>query len=132
MQTQSLKIIFYDGDCGFCNWIVGFILKYEKTPTFYFAALQSEVAQDILENQLHQKIDLSTFYYLNEQQLAFKSKGFFALAKDLKYPIRALRIFRFLPVFVTDKVYDFIAKRRKKIMGEKCYMPTIEERKRFL
>jgi predicted DCC family thiol-disulfide oxidoreductase YuxK len=131
-MEHSQQIIFYDGECGFCNFIVGFILKNEKKPMFHFAALQSNLAHEILIDQHQLSINFDTFYYLNNDQIFTKSKGFFELAKHLKYPVRALRIFRFIPVFLTDKVYDLIAKRRKKIMTEKCYLPTAEERKRFL
>lgn len=132
MQTPTDKIIFYDGECGFCNYIVAFILKNESKPTFYFTALQNDLAKQLLVHERGLQINFDTFYLLYEGKLYTKSKGFFRLAKELKYPIRLLRIFRFCPSFITDKVYDFIAKRRKKIMGEKCYFPTAEERKRFI
>lgn len=125
-------IIFYDGDCGFCNFIVGFILKNEKEPIFHFSALQSEYAQSILTATFKTEIDYSTFYYLTDGKLYKKSNGFFVLLQHLKYPIRLLRIFRFIPSGIADKIYDFIAERRKKILGERCYLPTPEERKRFI
>jgi predicted DCC family thiol-disulfide oxidoreductase YuxK len=126
------KIVFYDGECGFCNYIVGFILKYEKNESLYFSALQSELAQTLLVEKQGVILDLSTFYYLNNDILFKKSNGFFSLLKELKYPVRFLRIFQFIPTFLTDKIYDFIATRRRKIQSPKCYFPTPEQRQRFI
>lgn len=39
------KILFYDGDCVFCNASVQFALKHRKKNSIYFSALQSELAK---------------------------------------------------------------------------------------
>ncbi len=126
------KIIFYDGECGFCNYIVGFILNNENNDSLHFSALQSELAQTLLVEKFGVKLDLSTFYYLHNNDLYKKSSGFFCLLKEMKYPVRFLRIFRFIPTFLSDKIYDFIAARRRKIQNPKCYFPTPEQRQRFI
>lgn len=130
-QNRENKIVFYDGDCGFCNYIVGFILENEKNEMLCFAPLQSGFAQTLLaEKEI--KINYSTFYYLKDNRIYSKSKGFFELLKELRFPYRVLRIFRFLPLFLTDAVYDFVAKRRRRLQNPKCYFPTPSQRKRFL
>lgn len=130
---NDFPIVFYDGDCGFCNSIVGLILKYEKTNDIHFAALQSPVADKMLKEEFKIDIDLSTFYYLDKNhQLHSKSKGFFELAKSMKAPLRWLTIFRFFPSRLTDSVYDWVAKRRRSIISQHCYLPTPEQRKRFV
>lgn len=126
------NIVFYDGDCGFCNTIVGYILEYEKSNEIYFATLQSKLAQRELEGVLNLKIDYSTFYYLENGRIYSKSKGFFKLSRHLLPPISWLRFFSILPTFLTDFFYDLIAKQRRKIISPRCYLPTSEQRQRFL
>lgn len=130
-QNKGNKIVFYDGDCGFCNYIVGLILQNERNEMLYFAPLQSDFAQALLAEK-GIEINYSTFYYLQNNQVYSKSKGFFELLKELRFPYRGLRIFRFLPSFITDVIYDFIAKRRRKLKNPKCCLPTLSQRKRFL
>lgn len=130
-QEQKSKIVFYDGDCGFCNYMVGFILQNEQNETLHFAPLQSSFAQTLLAEK-GIEINYSTFYYLKNNKIYSKSKGFFELLKELRFPYRMLRFFRFLPLFVTDAAYDFIAKRRRRLQNPKCYFPTPSQRKRFL
>ena len=51
-------IVFYDGDCGFCNSSVQFILNKRKRE-FYFLPLQSDQAKKILNaNGIEIKKDL--------------------------------------------------------------------------
>ncbi len=126
------KIVFYDGDCGFCNKTVQFILKYEKSKSIYFSALQSEFAKDFFTTHKMPVIDFSTFYYWNGNKLFEKSTGALELTKELKFPIKLLIIFQLMPKFMRDFCYDFIAKRRKRLVQSYCYIPTKETSLRFL
>ncbi len=49
MQPTTKKaIVLFDGVCNLCNVSVQFTLKHDKKHHFIFAALQSDVARDIL------------------------------------------------------------------------------------
>lgn len=132
LPMTSKTIVFYDGDCGFCNSIVELLLKYENGSSIFYCSLQSNLAYDLLIEKYHQPIDFSTFYLLKDEQVHTKSSGFFIVLKYMNWKIRWLRFFRFLPTFLTDVVYDFIAKRRRNIINNRCYVPTVEQRERFL
>jgi len=125
------KLVFYDGSCGFCNKTVQFILKFEKNKNCYFAPIQSDFAQDFFAKK-HVKADMSTFYYAKNNQLFTKSSGFIELCRELKFPWRLFVILQVIPISIRDFCYDFVAKRRKKIAGEFCYLPTADEKTRFI
>lgn len=129
---ESRRIVFYDGECGFCNSIVGFILKHERQNVLYFSSLQSELAHHLIAQENKRAIDFSTFYFYESGRLLTKSNGFFQVLKHLKVPYRWMYLFRFLPVRITDFCYDLVARRRKYLLSDRCYLPSIEERKRFL
>jgi len=59
---QDIPVIFYDGECGFCNSTVQFILNKKKRP-FNFAALQSTFANRTLE-KVNISIQMDTIYLL--------------------------------------------------------------------
>ena len=57
MMTEvsvSLKdkfIVFYDGECGFCNHWVQWILEKDTKDKFLFSSLQSEFGQKFLNDR---------------------------------------------------------------------------------
>ncbi len=122
----------YDGDCGFCNKSVQFILKHERKNKLYFAALQSEVAQKLCLDILGEIPDLSTFLLYENGKFYKKSQAFFKVLPHMKFPWNLLIVYKIIPSSWSNKVYDWIAKRRKKIAGEFCMLPAPEQRVRFL
>lgn len=129
---MNFPVVFYDGDCGFCNRSVQFILEHERDTTVHFCALQSEVAQRFFQEHQFPQPDLSTFYFWNGSQLFERSSGALKVTAYLKAPYSWLRIFIIIPRFLRDGIYNWIAKRRHKLANQQCALPTPEQRKRFL
>ncbi len=48
MIDQNKFYLFYDGDCGFCNFWVHWILKNDSKDQFLFASLQGKFGQEFL------------------------------------------------------------------------------------
>lgn len=129
---MNFPVVFYDGDCGFCNRSVQFILDHERDTTVHFCALQSELAQRFFQEHQFPQPDLSTFYFWNGSQLFERSSGALKVTAYLKASYSWLRIFIIVPRFLRDGVYNWIAKRRHKLANQQCALPTPEQRKRFL
>ena len=55
------NIIFFDGECNFCNGTVDFIIKYDKSKYFAFSWLQSDYAKKYLGG----KSKRNEYYYVN-------------------------------------------------------------------
>lgn len=132
MDYVGENIVFYDGECGFCNRTVQFILKYEKEHKIYFSPIQSAFARDFFDKNKAPQPDLSTFYFYTNNILLTKSTGALALLKFLKWPFFILNLGRVIPVCQRDQLYDFIAKRRKKISRGFCLVPTKDQSHRFI
>jgi len=125
------RIVFYDGECGFCNTSVQFILNHRKRP-IHFAALQSDIAKEVLQHH-NISIAMNTLYYLEEGKLYKKSTGALRITKHLEggYPVLYF-IGILFPKILRDWVYEQVAKRRHRIKPGYCAMPSPEERKLFL
>jgi len=138
MDLQNAKIIFYDGDCAFCNRSVAFVLKNDKTKSIQFASIQSEFTADLFIKMSWQKPDLSTFYFLENEQLFEKSTAAIRVSKYFSFPQSWLKVMLIIPEFIRDYAYDFIAKRRhsfsKRSLKEtkNCVLLNTEDKKRFL
>ena len=131
MGSNSTKVVLYDGDCGFCNRSVAFILKHEKTDVIHFAPIQSTFTKELFAQNNWPEPDLSTFYFIQDGKKFERSSAAFEVVKYLKAPYSWLRIFRFIPRGITNWMYDQIAKRRQRISNGFCVMPTPEQRVRF-
>lgn len=128
-------IVLYDGSCGFCNYWVKWILKNDSKKQFFFAALQSNYGQTFLKSQQLSLTDLDTIYLLekeNPKKFYKKSNAVIKIAQTVGGIYSLAVIFKILPIFLRDVVYNMVAQYRKKIMGESCYLPTPDERKQFI
>ena len=132
MNWNEKSIVFYDGDCGFCNHVVRLVLQFEKKPEIYFCSLQSAFAENFfLANHGHVP-SLETFYFFTDYQLYSQSNGALALLRKLKFPFPLLQIFRLIPVCQRDQLYRFVSRRRHRLANGYCFLPTAEEKSRFL
>jgi len=125
-------VVFYDGDCGFCNRSVAFILKKDRTRSIQFAAIQSEFTKNLFSDKGWDQPDLSTFYFYENGNIFEKSTGALKVAKYLKFPSSLMTVFWIIPRFIRDAVYDSIAKRRRNLSRDFCVMPSVDEGKRFI
>lgn len=114
---MNKTILFFDADCLFCNFWVQFLLKQDKKKQFYFAALQSKVAQICLEPK-HQYLE--SLILLHQGEIYQKSKAVFKICALLKGWFYIFLIFTIIPNFILDFFYDLIAKHRHKILKDQC------------
>lgn len=133
MDLENKYVVFYDGDCGFCNFWVGWILKNDYKNKFLFSALQSYLGQKFLKERNLEPENLSTLYLFSPGKFYLKkSTAVLKIATILGGRFSLMGIFKIIPTFLRDKVYDLIAKNRQKIASAKCYLPTQDERKKFI
>lgn len=133
-QEQPHSIILFDGVCNFCNASVNFIIKRDPESKFLFTQIQGDRGRALLANHGISNIGMSTFVLINQQGCHFKSDAALEIAKELSGVSRYLVMARYVPKFLRDKVYDFVAHNRYKIFGirDECMIPSAEVRNRFL
>jgi|UniRef100_UPI00404AA717 predicted DCC family thiol-disulfide oxidoreductase YuxK len=132
---HNKQLILFDGVCNLCNSSVQFVIKRDKNDRFRYAALQSEVGQEIIDkfNIDTSKTD-SIILYSNEKGISYKSTAALKIASQLGFPTNILSVFLIVPAFIRNVVYDYIAKNRYKWYGKKdhCMIPTPELKSKFL
>ncbi len=131
MVNNGQKIVFYDGDCGFCNRSVQFILLYEKDDTIHFAAIQSNFTAHFFNERGYPSPTLDSLYFFDGKELLVRSDAALAISRHLKFPWGLLNFFKWTPVKLRDAVYSFVARNRRKLGAQSCFVPTLEQRKRF-
>ena len=129
---EDRSIVFYDGECGFCQSTVQIILTNDTSSLIHFASIQSSFTTSFFQSINKPIPDLSTFYFYHNGQLYTKSNAALNVARLLKFPFPLLFIFKIIPKFIRDFSYDLIAKNRLKLASNSCRIPTVEEKSRFI
>jgi predicted DCC family thiol-disulfide oxidoreductase YuxK len=113
-------IVFYDGDCGLCSYVVLFILKNEREEKLMFCSLQSEFAVEFLKKKGYDATLLNTLYFFNGSKIYRKSSAALQIVRYLKSKWQLFLVLWIIPWFIRDIFYDIIASIRKKIVATSC------------
>ena len=119
---DSKTVIYYDGICILCSNAINILIKMDKKNILFFSPLQSNYAFNTVENKYVEKMD--TIIVKRNNEFYTKSLAAFVLLEELKNPLRYF--FYFIPRFLADIIYDFVAKRRYSWFGKKeeCIFPN--------
>jgi predicted DCC family thiol-disulfide oxidoreductase YuxK len=134
MKSKDHKIILFDGVCNLCNGAVTFIIKRDKKDVFKFAALQSEIGQQLISKFNIDTSKVDSIILIDGDKHYEKSSAALRIAKQLSGAYPLLFGFMILPKLIRNAVYDYIARNRYKWFGKKesCMIPTPELKSRFL
>jgi predicted DCC family thiol-disulfide oxidoreductase YuxK len=127
-------IILFDGVCNLCNSSVQFILRRDKAGRFLFASLQSRVGQQYLQKFGLPADELHSFILIENGKAYSRSSAALRVLRQLGGGWKLFYVFRILPAFIRDGVYNLIARHRYQWFGkrESCWLPTPELKSRFL
>jgi len=127
-------IVFFDGVCNLCNRSIDFILKRDSKKYFRFVSLQSKVANDLLEMEGVDKQNLGTIILLKSGKTFYRSDAILEILRQLKAPWPLLYVFKIVPRFVRDGLYNLVSKNRYQWFGKRntCRIPSSKERAQFL
>lgn len=122
MKVMKLKIykdkniVFYDGDCGLCHRSLRYIIKRDHNRCFYFAPLQGQIAKDTLSKS-HLQLD-NMIVLTSKNKILTGAQGWIYIMLELRGLNRLIgKTCSFLPNFILEFTYNFIAKHRKKIFA---------------
>lgn len=103
-----------------------FILKHDHENLFYFAAIQSPIAQKILNQHQVNCSDINTVYYLEDNKVYCESDAALKIANNLKFPINLFSVLLLVPHFIRDGLYRWISKNRLRLFGKttSCWLPS--------
>jgi len=133
-------VIFIDGVCVMCNWLVQFALERDRRAALRFATLQGAYAHAKLPKHGVEPDQLQTFYLLlepgsSQERVLERSAAALHVLHELGGFWRLLStIGKQLPVSLCDALYGWLARNRYRLFGqrEQCLVPRPEWRDRFL
>lgn len=132
-MIENKKIIFYDGLCAMCNRFIHILITLDKKEKFLLAPLQGKNGE-ILKEEFSKElkgIDSVIFY---NKKVYTKSSAVINILSELGGIYKLAYIFNIIPSFISDSIYDYIARNRLQWFGklDKCPMPEKKNISRFL
>lgn len=125
--------LIFDGVCGLCNGAVDFILARENGPALTFIPWQSTLGKSILSSHgMWQKVP-DALVLLVDGRVLKGSDAALEAGRWLRFPWSLLPLLRWVPRFLREPVYRFVARIRYRWFGrlDTCRIPEPGVRHRF-
>ena len=132
--TGVQHLLLFDGVCNLCNGTVQFLLRADRRKKLFFASLQSDTGQRVLQAYQFSGPPLQTVVFCSGPKYFTHSNAILEVCRVLGFPWSLLYLFKVIPRPLRDLIYRWVARNRYKWFGEKenCLLPTPELRQRFL
>lgn len=132
-QTPKITVLF-DGVCNLCNGFVNFIIDRDSRDRFRFGSLQSEIAAELMEKHGIDASKTDSVVVIDRRVAFTRSTAALCIAKNMGGVWPVLYVFRVIPAFIRDPIYDWVARNRYKWFGKKelCRIPTPEDASKFI
>lgn len=127
-------VVLFDGVCNLCNGSVQFIINHDSKNKFQFAALQSKFGQQQLNLLNIPSTSLQSIVLIKGDRYYQRSNAVLEIGRMLGGGWALFYIFKIIPAFVRDWIYNLIANNRYRWFGKQsqCMMPTPALKNRFL
>ena len=136
-MTPPEHLIFFDGECGFCDKAVQWLLENDDDEVLYFAPLKGEIALQVLP-QFEFSSELDSIVYVRhsdtEAEAFVYSDAIGEILKVLPMRWSWMRIAWMVPRVIRDAVYRSFAARRIQWFGrvDTCQLPDERQARRLL
>lgn len=122
MKELKHEIIIYDGVCVLCNFFIRWILKKDQNFNFKVTNLQSNFTKT---NYIEvTKVD-SVAVILKDGGILQKSKAVAYILKKIKRLLLIRLLLIVFPSFLSNFIYDLIAKSRYLLFGKYSSCPVL-------
>ena len=122
MEELKHEIIIYDGVCVLCNFFIRWILKKDQNFNFKVTNLQSNFTKT---NYIEvTKVD-SVAVILKDGGILQKSKAVGYILKKIKRLLLIRLLLIVFPSFLSNFIYDLIAKSRYFLFGKYSSCPVL-------
>ena len=128
----SSHIVFIDSDCIFCNFWGNYIVKNDRSKSIFISTPKSKIFEEAkLKHHFFPNPSETIILYFNGNYFS-KSEAVIKIAIQMKSWYSILVVGYLMPKFIRNKIYDFIANRRKSIMKNDCVIRALRSRDKFI
>lgn len=130
---KDKTLVLFDGFCNLCNASVVFILKRDKKEQFYFAPLNSRIANELSEKFPEVK-EIDSILVYKAGKIYAQSSAALKISVGLSGLWPLMGVFWVVPKFIRDWLYKIVARNRYRWFGKtaSCMVPQADVNHRFL
>jgi predicted DCC family thiol-disulfide oxidoreductase YuxK len=128
------NLILFDGVCNFCNAAVQMVIEIDVHKIFKFAAIQSELGQQLYRQHGLDPSDIQTLMLVDGERVLTRSDAALEVLSRLDGGWQYLAAVRAMPQPLRDWAYGEFARQRFVLFGRRdsCMVPTPELQERFI
>jgi predicted DCC family thiol-disulfide oxidoreductase YuxK len=131
MTQLKNSILIYDGDCAFCNRSVILLHKLSPHAALHYTPASSKLAKQLIAKYHLASQSESTIILIHLGKAYLRSEAIYKTLQQggVKGKILSL-LFLILPAIVSNMLYNYIAKHRRRLSGGQCptLPPTLKKR----
>jgi len=127
-------VVLFDGVCNLCNGSVQFIINRDPHNRIRFAALQSRFSQHYLQSLGIPSDAGESIVLIKNGRFYQRSNAVLEISRLMGGLWPMLYIFKIIPSFIRDWIYNWVARNRYRWFGRKdhCMIPSPALSARFL
>ena len=115
---KNKTIILFDGECAMCNNYILFVAKNDSDDNFRFLSIQNKKIIELKKRHAIEEDNISSICIIDNNKIKRKSRAVLKIVSMLKFPYKLLIVFYVIPSFISDIIYDLVAKNRYRIFGK--------------
>jgi predicted DCC family thiol-disulfide oxidoreductase YuxK len=115
-MAKKRSVILYDAGCNLCLGTCAFVNEHGGADRYRFVPLDSPEAAELLPAD---QAEDDTLHLFDESGHHDRSTAVLRIVAQLDRPWSWLGVFRFLPRFLRDPVYRFVARNRVRWFGRR-------------
>ena len=133
-MTHETPIIVFDSLCVLCSANARFIIEHDRSARFRLASMQSEIGAALYRRFGIDPADPETLILVEGDRVLRDSDAVIAIYCGLGGPWRLAALAGFVPRFLRDRAYRWVARHRYGLFGRRdaCWRPPAELRDRLL
>jgi len=126
--------VFFDGVCVLCNRAVQFLIRHDRNKRLRFAHLNSAHGRTRAAQPRITRTPTDTVLLWSHGRFLTRSDAAIAILRELGGVWKTAALFRIVPRFVRDAMYDLLARNRYRWFGryDECPLPSPGLRDRLL
>lgn len=107
------NIVIIDGDCVLCSRSASFLSKIDKNKRLEFIPYSSSKGREYLKEQNLINDIAQYVVYITPTRTFIKSDAIIHMTADTGALQKAVLLLLLVPKFIRDKIYDYIAAKRR-------------------
>lgn len=133
-MISTKGIVFFDGNCAFCNRWVKLLIQWDVKALYKFCSLtkDSELIKELEMQGLKNPLD--SIILIRNGIFYHKSNAIIQILADLWTIGFVFKVFYLIPRSLRDGIYDLVANNRYRLNGKNkaCPMPDFDNSHRII